>query len=200
LLTPIFRQLRRFFEIILFGQYIMSVANFPPRIINFNAVSAIATVLPATPLNGALGTSIQILKRADASEIRFTLTEGVYNFSAEMTFTIADAETSAQQLELQIRRLNAGGNPMDDPLATALFSLNRLAYTGGAAVATFANISNVDYTMQCARGSLEILDGQIFGIRALINGLPVGGSQINSCKFLASRLTSALLVDKVVIA
>jgi hypothetical protein len=177
----------------------MSVANFPPRIINFNAVSAIATNIPAVAVNQAAGTSLQILRRADASEIRFTLTGGVYNLSAEMTFTIADAETFAQQVELQIRRLNGAGNPVDDPLATALFALNRLGYAGAAGVATFATIANVDYSMQCARGSVEVQDGQVFTIRALINGLPVGGSTINTCKFLASRLTALDLLDKIVI-
>lgn len=181
----------------------MSIGNFPPRVLNFNTLANAASApavyplaIPATPVNSALGTSLQIMRRVGGGEIRYTLPEGIYTMSAQCTLTIADAETFAQQVELQIVRLDGAFNPFDT-LATFSFALNRLGYAGGAGVATFANIANVDYTLQCARGSIEVFDGQVFTIRALINGLPTGGSTINSCRFVASRVGSNLLLDKI---
>ena len=178
----------------------MSIGNFPPRVINFNAQNLGAAVaIPATAVNSAAGTSLQICRRVDTTEIRAVLPEGIYNLSALMTFTIADAETFAQQIELQIVRVNGAG-AVQAVFASQTFALNRLGYAGAAGVATFANIANVDYTLQCARGSVEISAGQIFCIRALINGVPTGGSTVNDSAFVCSRLATGLLLDKITLA
>ena len=159
----------------------MSSANYPFRVINFQSSAAVNTAVPATPLNSA-GTSLPILKRADASEIVLALPAGVYDLNANLTLNLANAETTCQQIELQIVRLtNAGGGAVQFSLASSPFTATR---TAGAA--TFAAVDNVAYHLQCAHSNIEVPAGQFYGIRCLINGNVIGGSTISDATFVAS--------------
>ena len=158
----------------------MSSANYPFRIINYLASAAAVTAVPPTPLNSA-GTSLPVLKRADASEIVLALPAGVYDLNANLILNLANAETTCQQIELQIVRLtNAGGGAVQFSLASSVFCATRIA---GAA--TFAS-PNVAYHLQCAHSNIEVPAGQFYGIRCLINGNVIGGSTISDATFVAS--------------
>ena len=160
----------------------MSSANYPFRIINYLASSAAVTAVPATPLNSAVGTSLPVLKRADASEIVLALLAGVYDMNENLILKLANAETTCQQIELQIVRLtNAGGGAVQLIFASSVFCATRIA---GAA--TFAAVDNVAYHLQCAHSNIEVPAGQFYGIRCLINGNVVGGSEISDATFVAS--------------
>jgi hypothetical protein len=171
----------------------MSVQNFPFRKIEYASGYQPATAIPATPLNQGAETSVIVLKGAGgAGEIVYPLAAGIYSFSAKCTMRLADLETSAQQIDLQIVRLtDAGGGAVLDYVATSSFALNRLAYAGAAAIATFANVANVDYQCQCARTDVRVPAGQFWGVRVGVNGNPVGGSTISGLSFQAT-LTSAI--------
>ena len=166
----------------------MSVANFPFRKIEYASGYQPASAVPATPLNQAAETSMVVLKGAGGiGEIVYPLAAGIYSFSAKCTMRLADAETSCQQLDLQIVRLtDALGGAVLDYVATSSFALNRLAYAGAAAIATFANVDNVDYQCQCARTDVRVPAGQFWGVRVGVNGNPVGGSTISAVNFQAT--------------
>ena len=159
----------------------MSSANYPFRIINYLASAAAVTNVPPTPANSA-GTSIIVLKRADTSEIVFALPAGVYDMNANLTLNLANAETTCQQIELQIVRLtNAGGGAVQFSLASSVFCATRTS-----PAATFAAVANVAYHLQCAHSNIEVPAGQFYGIRCLINGNVIGGSEISDATFVAS--------------
>ena len=167
----------------------MSVANFPFRQIHYQSSYNPATAVPATPVNQAAETSLPVLLTAGGlAEIVYPLPAGIYSFNAKCTMRVADAETFAQQIDLQIVRLNAQvGGVVVDYLATSTFALNRLGYAGAAAVATFAAIHNVDYNMQCSRADFRVPAGTFYGVRVGINGNPVGGSTISAVSFEAIK-------------
>ena len=156
----------------------MSVANFPFRLVTYLAGAAIPTLVPATAANAA-GTSLVVLKRADASEIVLALPAGVYTMNANLDLNLANAETAVQQIELQIARLtNAGGGAVQYIVASSVFCATRTA-----PAATFAAVANVTYHLQCAHANLEVPAGQFWGIRVLVNGNPVGGSTLSDATF-----------------
>ena len=160
----------------------MSSANYPFRVINYLASAAVNTAVPATPANSAAGTSLVVLKRADTSEIVFSLPAGVYDMNANLTLNLANNETAVQQIELQIVRLtNAGGGAVQFILASSVFCATR-TYPN----ATFAAVANVAYHLQCAHSNIEVPAGQFYGIRCLINGNVIGGSEISDATFVAS--------------
>ena len=162
----------------------MSSANYPFRVINYLASAAAVTAVPPTPANSGLGTSLIVLKRADTSEIVFALPTGVYNMNANLTLNLANAETTCQQIELQIVRLtNAGGGAVQFILASSVFCATRTS-----PAATFAAVANVAYHLQCAHSNIEVPAGQFYGIRCLINGNVIGGSVISDATFVASLL------------
>ena len=159
----------------------MSVANFPFRPLTYLSSAAVNTAIPPTAANAA-GTSLVVLKRADASEIVFALPAGVYTMNANLDLNLANAETAVQQIELQIALLtNAGGGAVQYIAASSVFAATRTA-----PAATFAAVANVNYHLQCAHANLEVLAGQFWGIRCLINGNPVGGSTISDATFTAT--------------
>jgi hypothetical protein len=159
----------------------MSVANFPFRPITYLASAAADTAVPATAANAA-GTSLVVLKRADASEIVVALPAGVYTMNANLTLNLANNETAVQQIELQIARLtNLGGGAVQFIVASSVFCATRTA-----PAATFAAVVNVDYHLQCGHANLEVPAGQFWGIRCLINGNPVGNSTISDATFAAT--------------
>jgi hypothetical protein len=160
----------------------MSVQNFSSNVITYLAGSVINTAVPATPLNSANGTSLAILRRADGSEIVFNLPAGLYDMYAGLTLNIANLETSVQQIELQIVTLNAGG------VVQNRFASNTFTATRNPPNATFAAVANVAYHLQCEHSNINVVAGQIYGIRCLINGNPVGGSTISNAEFAVSKV------------
>jgi hypothetical protein len=160
----------------------MSVQNFPSNVITYLAGAAINTLVPATPLNSPAGTSLVILKRGDASEIVFILPAGLYDMHANLTLNIANIETAVQQIELQIVSLNAGG------VVQNLFASSTFNATRNPPNATFAAVANVAYHLQCEHSNINVVAGQIYGIRCLINGNPVGGSTISDATFAVSKV------------
>ena len=166
----------------------MSSANYPFRVINYLASAAVNTAVPATPANSAAGTSLVVLKRADTSEIVFSLPAGVYDMNANLTLNLANNETAVQQIELQIVRLtNAGGGAVQFILASSVFCATRTSPN-----ATFAAVANVAYHLQCAHANIDVLAGGFWGIRCLINGNPVGGSTISDATFVATLVAANL--------
>ena len=163
----------------------MSVANFPFRQVHYQASYAAITAVPATPVNQAVETSLVVLKDAGGvNEVVLALPSGMYTFNAKCIIHVADAETFAQQIDLQIVRLSAQvAGVVLDYVSTATFALNRLGYAGAAGVATFVAIANVDYNTQCSRADVRIPAGQFYGVRVGVNGNPVGGSTINAVVF-----------------
>jgi len=161
----------------------MSVANFPFIGVTYLASAAINTAVPATAVNTA-GTSLVILKRADTTEIVFSLPAGVYDMNANLTLNIANAETAVQQIELQIVTLtNAGGGAVQNIFASNVFNATRIP-----PAATFAAVVNVDYHLQCSHNNINVVAGQFYGIRCLINGNPIGGSTISDATFAVTKV------------
>jgi hypothetical protein len=171
----------------------MSVANYPFHKIQYLSNYGPATAIPATPLNQAAETSLVVLKDAATGlvEIVYPLPAGIYSFSAKCTMRLANVESSAQQIDLQIVRLtNAGGGAVLDYVATCPFALNRLAGTAAnpsVGIATFANVANVAYQCQCARADLRVPAGQFWGVRVGVNGNPIGGSTISNVNLQVVR-------------
>jgi len=163
----------------------MSVANFPSNVITYIAGAAAPTLVPPTPLNSPAGTSLVILKRGDATEIVFILPAGLYDMNANLTLNIADIETAVQQIELQIVSLNAVG------VVQLLFASSTFNATRNPPNATFAAVANVDYHLQCSHNNINVVAGQRYGIRCLINGNPVGGSTISDATFAVSKVGDA---------
>jgi hypothetical protein len=160
----------------------MSVANFPSKVLTYIGGSAINTIIPAVPLNSVNGTSLSILRRADGSEIVFNLPDGVYNLYADCTLNIANAETAVQQIELQIVTLNGAG------VVQNRFASNIFTATRNPPNATFAAVANVAYHLQCEHSSVNVVAGQNYGIRCVINGNPIGGSTISNTTFAMTKV------------
>ena len=160
----------------------MSVANFPSQVLTYLAGSAIPTLVPAVPLNSINGTSLSILRRADGSEIVFNLPAGIYNLYADCTLNINNLETAVQQIELQIVTLNNLG------VVQNRFASNTFTATRNPPNATFAAVANVAYHLQCEHSSVNVVAGQNYGIRCLINGNTVGGSTINIATFAMTKV------------
>jgi hypothetical protein len=177
----------------------MSVANYPFHNVQYNAVgSGIVTLAPPTAVNTGVGTYLPILRRLDGTEIVFSLPAGIYEMVAECTLHVADNETFAQQIDLQVVRVAGAGGLVQQILATQVFSLNRLGYAA-AAVATFAAIVNVDFRLCCGRGSIEVVAGQFYTCRVLINGNPVGGSDFSQISFVANLTGDAANLSKITV-
>ena len=162
----------------------MSVANYPSNIITYLAGSAQNTLVPAVPLNSLVGTSLIILKRpVTFTEIVFNLPAGLYDMNANLTLNIDNAETAVQQIELQIVTLVAAGGAVLNLFASSTFNATR-----NPPNATFAAVDNVAYHLQCSHNNINVVAGQFYGIRCLINGNPIGGSLISDATFSVSKV------------
>ena len=161
----------------------MSVANFSFSGVTYLAGSAQSTLVPAVPLNTLVGTSLVVLKRAVTfTEIVFSLPAGLYDMNANLTLNIDNAETAVQQIELQIVTLvAAGGNVLN------IFASNTFCATRNPPNATFAAVDDIAYHLQCSHNNINVVAGQNYGIRCLINGNPVGGSLISDATFAVTK-------------